>query len=235
MTLRSTCLLILIGLVLSVVPVPEIIAGQVKEQSASPLQPTTMPPVVWVSDFAIDTAAVQEDSGPLGVGGLLKGSRAQRLNPLHHQESPEATARNLVEQLAEALTQNLKNQQLPARRLLHGDPQPTRGWVINGRFLEVDEGNRLRRAVIGFGEGATDMEIEVDVTDLSSHPNTPFLILSSSGSSGKRPGAAVTLNPYVAAAKFVLAKNATEKDVTNAAADIAAEIVRYLKAHGLLH
>jgi len=39
----------------------------------------------------------------------------------------------------------------------------------------------------------------------------------------------------VAAAKFVLAKNATEKDVTNAAADIAAEIVRYLKAHGLLH
>lgn len=116
-----------------------------------------------------------------------------------------------------------------------GMPQPTRGWVINGSFLEVDEGNRLRRAVIGFGSGATDMEIEVDVTDLSSHPNTPFLILSSSGSSGKRPGAAVTLNPYVAAAKFVLAKNATGKDVTNAAADIAAEIVRYLKAHGLLH
>jgi hypothetical protein len=52
--------------------------------------------------------------------------------------------------------------------------------------------------------------------------------------SGKMPGAAVTLNPYVAAAKFVLAKNASDKDVIHAASGIAAEIVKYMKTRGML-
>lgn len=233
MTLRSACLL---SIALAFLPAlgPQSNAAQVKEKSTPQLQPTTMPQVIWVADFALDVAAVKEDSGPLGGGGLLKGGPVQRLNPLHRQETPEATARNLVERLAEALTQNLRDNQLPAKRLLPGGPAPAKGWLINGRFLEVDEGNRLRRAVIGFGSGATDMEIEVDVTDRSSHPGSPFLLLGSTTGSGKGPGAAVTLNPYVAAAKFVLAKNATEKDVTHAAAAIAAEIVKYVKTHGLL-
>jgi hypothetical protein len=211
-------------------------AGQVKEQTTSQLQPTTMPEVIWVAEFAIDTSNVKKDSGPLGGGGegVLKGTRVERLNPLHHKESPEATARNLVEQLAEALTQDLEKNLLPARRSLPGAPHPGKGWMISGQFLEVDEGNRLRRAVIGFGSGATDMEIEVQVTDLSRHPDSPFLILGSTTGSGNRPGAVVTMNPYVAAAKFVLAKNATQKDVTHTAASIAAEIVNYMKTHGLL-
>ena len=148
--------------------------------------------------------------------------------------NPEATARNLVERLAESLTQDLNNNRLQAKRLLPGEPHPGKGWMVGGQFLEVDEGNRLRRAVMGFGSGATDMEIEVQVTNLSSHPGSPFLILGENTGSGKRPGAAVTLNPYVAAAKFVLAKNATDKDITHAAADIAAKIVEYMKTRGLL-
>ena len=233
MTLRSSCMLVA-ALAVTLAFSPHGQAAQVKEQTTLQPQPTTMPDVVWVADFAIEVAAVKEDSGPLGGGGLLKGSRVQRLNPLHHQESPEATARNLVEQLAEGLTQDLQGSRVPARRLLQGEPPPTKGWVINGRFLEVDEGNRLRRAVIGFGAGATDMEIEVEVTDLSNHPGNPFLVLGSTTGTGKSPGAVVTLNPYVAAAKFVLAKNATEKDVAGTAAGIAAEIVKYMKSRGLL-
>ena len=209
-------------------------AAQVKEQPTSQRQPTTKPEVIWVADFAIDTAAVKEDSGPLGGSGLLKGTRVQRLNPLHHQESPALTAERLVNLLAESLTEDLKNNQLPARRLLPGQLHPGKGWVIAGQFLEVDEGNRMRRAVIGFGSGATEMQIDVTVTASTHPPDSPFLILGSTTGSGKMPGAAVTMNPYVAAAKFVLAKNATDKDVTHAAADIAAEIVKYMKTHGLL-
>jgi hypothetical protein len=209
-------------------------AAQVKEQTTSHWQPTAMPEVIWVADFAIDTAAVKEDSGPLGGGGLLQGGRVQRLNPLHHQESPQLTAERLVNLLAESLTEDLKNNRLPARRLLPGKPRPAKGWVIAGQFLEVDEGNRMRRAIIGFGAGATEMQIDVTVTDSTHPPDSPFFILDSTTGSGNRPGAAVTMNPYVAAAKFVLAKNATEKDVTHAAADIAAEIVKYMKVHGLL-
>jgi hypothetical protein len=233
MSLRSVSM---IFAVLSIIfaPMTRGNTAQIKEQTTNQLQPKTMPEMIYVADFAIDTSEVKEDSGILGAGGLLKGSRVQRLNPLHRQESPELTAEKLVNLLAESLTRDLQNNQLPARRLLPGQPHPAKGWVVAGQFLEVDEGNRMRRAIVGFGSGATEMQIEVTVTNLPSHPGSPFLILGSTTGSGSRPGAAVTLNPYVAAAKFVLAKNAADKDVTHAAASIADEIVKYLKTHGLL-
>jgi len=209
-------------------------AAQSKQSATAGLQPTAMPEVIYVADFGIDGGEVKEETGLLVDGGPLGGGRMQRFNPLHRRESPELTAARLVSLLADSLTQDLKNYGLPARRLWLGLVQPGRGWVISGQFLEVDEGNRLRRAVIGFGYGATEMQIEVQVTNMNTHPGTPFLTLGSSTGSGDRPGAAVTLNPYVAAAKFVLAKNASERDVTHAASNIAAEIVKYMKAHGLL-
>jgi hypothetical protein len=208
-------------------------AAQSKPQPSGQLQPTVRPEAVYVADFAIDTAEIKEDTGILRQGGPLRGSRVQQLNPLHRHENPEETARRMVSLLADSLTQDLSNYALPAKRLLPNHPYPVKGWVITGQFLEVDEGNRLRRAVIGFGSGASEMQIEVHVTNVSAHPDTPFLALGSTTGSGNRPGAAVTLNPYVAAAKFVLAKNASEKDVTNAASSIAQEIFKYMKTHGL--
>ena len=41
------------------------------------------------------------------------------------------------------------------------------------------------------------------------------------------PGAVVTMNPYVAAAKFVLQKNATERDIRRTAEQIVEEILKY--------
>ena len=41
------------------------------------------------------------------------------------------------------------------------------------------------------------------------------------------PGALVMMNPYVAAAKFVLQKNATKRDIKRTAEEIAEQIVRY--------
>jgi hypothetical protein len=209
-------------------------AAQITEQTANQLQPTALPEAIYVADFAIDTAAVKEDSGILGAGGPLQGRLGERLDHLHRHESPQTTAGKLVNLLADSLTRDLWDYQLPAKRLLPGESHPKKGWVITGQFLEVDEGNRLRRAIIGFGAGATEMQIEVTVTDESSHPGRPFLVMGSTTGSGKMPGAAVTLNPYVAAAKFVLAKNASDKDVIHAASSIASEIVKHLKTHGLL-
>jgi len=43
------------------------------------------------------------------------------------------------------------------------------------------------------------------------------------------PGAAVTLNPYVAAAKFVLGKEATTRDVQAMGEAIARQIAEYAR------
>ena len=48
--------------------------------------------------------------------------------------------------------------------------------------------------------------------------------------SGKLPGAAITLNPYVAAARFVLAGGDLDRNVKQTAAQIAEQTARRLKA-----
>jgi hypothetical protein len=78
------------------------------------------------------------------------------------------------------------------------------------------------------------MDIEVQVADLATYPDEPFLLFGTRTGSGKMPGAAVTLNPYVAAAKFVMSKNASDKDVKHAASQIAGEIVNYMNANRLM-
>lgn len=203
-------------------------------RSVKQLQPTTRPSMIYVSDFAIDVSDVKEDEGVLGRRRLLQGGVLRRRGPLRDHEDPAETAASLVNLLAESITQKLNDQSVPAMRIPPNQPLSSTAWLVRGQFLEVNEGNRLQRAVIGFGAGATDMQIEVDVFDLGSHPDTPFLSFGSDTGSGKKPGAIITMNPYVAAAKFVLSKNASEKDVRHAGEQIASEILKYMKARGLL-
>jgi len=197
------------------------------------LQPAAKPGMIYVSDFALEVSAVIQDNGVLGHRGILIGERLVKRGPLQRQEDPTATASNLVNLLATSIAQELSKNLIPAMRLPRDQSLPDSGWLVRGEFLEVDEGNRLRRAVIGFGEGASDMQIEFEVCDLGRNPLTPFLASNTETGSGKKPGAIVTMNPYVAATKFVLSKNASESDVKRAGSEIAAEIMKYMKAHGL--
>ncbi len=203
-------------------------------QGGQQLQPTSAPGMIYVADFALDAAEVQGQGGLLGHGGLRPGGLLRRRGPLRQQQDPAATAAKLVNLLAESITQKLREQAVPAQRVARGRPLPDSGWLVRGRFLQVSEGNRLQRAVIGFGAGATDMQIQVEVCNLRSHSATPFLTFGSDAGSGRKPGAVVTMNPYVAAAKFVLSKNASEKDVRHAGGQIASEIIGYMQRRGLI-
>ncbi len=132
--------------------------------------------------------------------------------------------------MSESLIKSLRAKGLDAQRQPSG-PQtelPHNGWLMQGIFTEVDQGNRIKRAVIGFGRGATKMGVQVGVSNLAgSQPRTPFIIFGTFKAPKKTPGAAVTINPYVAAAKFVMEKNATEKDIEKTAEQIVDEILKY--------
>jgi hypothetical protein len=69
----------------------------------------------------------------------------------------------------------------------------------------VQEGNQLRRAGIGFGAGHTELQVVVDIDDLAAGAPKPMYTVETKADSGKLPGAVITLNPYVAAARFVIA------------------------------
>jgi hypothetical protein len=64
-------------------------------------------------------------------------------------------AHELIDLMAGSLVENLRITGLNAYRLRPNEPLPGEGWFVRGLFLRIDEGNRLRRSVIGFGSGGT--------------------------------------------------------------------------------
>jgi hypothetical protein len=122
---------------------------------------------------------------------------------------------------------------LAAQRLTPGEPLPPRGWIVQGTVLRIDEGDRVRRAVVGFGKGQTDLQVAVAIDNLSTAVQpAPLYRMQTGAQSGKSPGAVVTLNPYAAAAKFVLAGHDLGHNVQATASQIADRVVAHVNEAG---
>ena len=223
MTRRRACLFV-VGAAL-------LLAGcstaKVTASGATGIPTALRPAVVYVADFDLDAAAIKPESGLLGArpGILPQGPLGILGKP-----DPEAERRHLVDLLAQTLVDDLAKAGLAARRLPAGVALPGEGWLVRGAFLAVDEGNRLRRAVIGFGAGQTGMQLAVAIDDLAKGTPAPFYQLDTKAKSRDLPGAAVTLNPYVAAARFVLAKGDLDRNVKDSANEIAKTVVARVNA-----
>jgi len=192
--------------------------ARVEGESATAAAPSAAVKRVYVQDFSIDVEATEPRTGLLGRPRLF-----QQLTG----EDPATHARRVVDELATALVKDLDAAGVPAERLPAGRPLPPDGWLIRGVFTEVDTGNTLRRAVIGFGSGKTDMEVQVGVSDLATNPQESFLLFGTVTDPSRLPGGVVTRNPYVVAAKFVLEKGAPQRDVQHTAKAIADELVKF--------
>jgi hypothetical protein len=203
--------------------------------------PTSPPTRIWVGDFPAAEGAVKRPGGIIGAaeelaaerphliggGGLLGGE-----GPLQRRtDADRPTAAGVSDQLAEAIVAGLVAQNLgvPVERVPAGEA-PTSGWLVRGQLLDVDPGNRAQRAVIGFGAGEASTEVEVDVDSLDHGTPTTVLKIGGTSDSGKMPGAVVTMNPYVAAAKFVLGRQATSRDVEKLGEAVAKEIADQARA-----
>src|SRR5690348_614603 len=154
------------------------------------------PTIVYVSDFDLDAGAVQQ-SGP---GSLINRVRPGIIGsgPLGIARTPEQQARDLVDLMANSIVDDLHKDGIAAERLAPGLPLPATGWLVRGVFLQVDAGNRLRRAAIGFGAGATNLQVASTIDQLGAGAPQPLYTVDTNAQSGKLPGAAVTLNPYIA-------------------------------------
>jgi len=187
--------------------------------------PATTPRVIYVMDFDIEVQDVQSGTGPLQSRRQGRGVLANVLpKPRNGQKDPAGEARELVDLMSTSLVKELSKLGFTASRLSAGMLPPPEGLLIRGVFAQVDEGNRLRRAVIGFGAGQTDLQVMVTVDDLAHGSPQPFYELDTNAESRKLPGAAITMNPYVAAAKFVLSGRDLNKNVTQTASKIAADL-----------
>ena len=170
------------------------------------------PVVVYVADFSLDPNVVQSE-------GLLSQAPA-------HVRNERRKANGLIDLMGDTIVLDLGGKGVRAQRLPAGAPLPPDGWLVRGSFELVDDGNRVDRAMVGFGAGHTDLRVAVEIDQLSlERSGTPLSESETAARSGIVPGAAVTLNPYVGAAKFVLSGKDLEHDVKNTAAEIADNII----------
>jgi hypothetical protein len=192
---------------------------RVEGEATNAALPSTPARRVYVQDFALDVEATEPRTGLLGRPRLF-----QQLT----SEDPATHARRIVDGMATALVKDLNAGGIPAERLPASGALPPDGWLIRGAFTEADSGRAMRRAVIGFGSGKTEMEVQVGVSDLAApQPTEAFLVFGTVTDPSRLPGGAVTRNPYVVAAKFVLEKGAPQRDVEHTAKAIADELVKF--------
>jgi hypothetical protein len=186
------------------------------------------PSVIYVENFDLGAATLKADPGTL--------SGRPRLLHLG-QADPAKKLEELSDLLATSLVGDLQKKGLPARRLAADAARPAEGWLVSGRVLEVVEGNRMQKAVVGFGAGDSDAQLYVGVADLARPAGKQDLLDFDVNSQGnKAPGGGgmmvATHTPYGMAAKYVLDRNASEDDVKRAARRIADELERLVQARG---
>jgi len=184
------------------------------------------PEIVYVRDFMLLSDNVtQPHRGP--VRSLLREARDTL-------DDPDQKADQITGDLSQGLVDGLNNKGITAMRYNANSEDPARGWMIEGEFLQFDEGDNLRRATIGLGAGESKMHIKATVRDLAHPSDGPFIVFDPKASSGKMPGGAAAMiiakNPYVMAAKLVLSPHAQNKEIKKLASQIADELYKYMQA-----
>lgn len=196
------------------------------------------PSVIYITDFYLPPALIEASPGP--ASGVAPVHRVRDRFRHLTGEDPSAKAGKLVAVLGESIAARLNQAGYRAeyRPSAHGlrcdffpaDVElPRDGWLLGGWFDEVREGNRAAGATVGFGAGSGEVLVEVVVSDLAGDPRKPFLCIGSENAKQRMPGGLVMMNPYAMAAKFVLSRGQTEREVRAMGAAIADCLIRYLE------
>jgi uncharacterized protein DUF4410 len=145
--------------------------------------PVVRPSHVLIYDFA--TANVRENQGLFAAAGHSLSSTTKNDREL-------AIAQTVQNRMVEDLVAGIRELGLPVQRATQGAVLPTDAVAVTGLFLNVDEGDRLQRTVLGFGAGQSKVDTKVEVYAPSTSGPTKLLEFSTHADSGAAPGALVT-------------------------------------------
>jgi len=158
-----------------------------------------LPERILVYDFAVTTAEVKENAG------FLQGTMND-IRDVTPSENEQEIAREVQNVAAEEFVERLRRLGLPAERVARNTPMPPQSFAITGQFLDVNEGNKTARLVIGFGKGQARVDIQIQTYESGLGPvktaqSRPTLLLEflTNADSGSMPGAIVTAGAGAAA------------------------------------
>jgi hypothetical protein len=124
--------------------------------------------------------------------GIVAGA-LNSLKGTTENERVTEIAQEVQNRMADDLVGGIRELGLPAERAKRGTPLPSDAIAVTGLFLNVDEGNKLRRTVIGFGMGQSQVDTQIQVYAPASSGPTKLLEFSTHADSGSMPGAAANM------------------------------------------
>ena len=167
--------------------------------------------------FLILTAALLSGCASVSVKGLQQGSRGVA-RPRHIYVTPFDTSvasfkiagtkseseiaafkQTIATLLADYTVANVSRHVAPASKIASLTAAPGSGWLLTGHFIRVNTGSRVLRMGMGLGAGGTKMETAVEVFDLATNRNRPFLHFTTTGGSNAMPGLLSSTGPVSAA------------------------------------
>jgi hypothetical protein len=165
------------------------------------------PSQVLVYRFAVSPDDIKQNSSFFAkLGRNMEGK---------NQTAEEIELGNEVaDALASELTEKIKAMGLNAFYASTGASPPANAIVVTGRFLDIDEGNRLRRNMIGFGAGKSSVDVNVSVMAPGSSGYVELIGFDAHADSGNMPGAAVSGGVGAAAGAGTAAVLATNAAVS---------------------
>ena len=144
------------------------------------------PSIVMVHRLGVNMGEVTSDQGVYGK--VVNGVDGQTAS-----EAKAQMARDVSADFATELVRQINELGLPAQQATAGDYVPPNALVITGYFVDVDAGNKAEQLVIGFGEGESKMNAQVQVLSPSPNGYRTLLQFETRANSGEMPGAAVTM------------------------------------------
>ncbi len=149
-------------------------------QRDTPDAEVVQPSVLLVHDFAVSPAEAIED---------VYGSDYRTQNRASTPQ--DMKAREVAASLSRQLVDRLNKRGINARWSRDGDPPPVNALIVRGHFVTVDPGSRVKRMVIGFGTGATELRARVHAYQATEWGLRRIVQADTSAEGNRMPGVAV--------------------------------------------
>jgi hypothetical protein len=149
------------------------------------------PDRVLVYDFAISPEQVSLNRGLFSRLGREVASASTT-------EAELQIGREVADGFSTELVKRIQRLGLPAERAAADQVAPPGTLAITGQFLSIDEGNRMRRAVIGFGAGQSEVKALAQVALQTAHGPLLAEEFETKAESARTPGVGPMVGPGIA-------------------------------------
>jgi hypothetical protein len=144
------------------------------------------PSAIYVYPFAVSVQDVT-----LNQGFFQKTYRD--VSDSNQDQSQLDLGHQTASAMADEMVQQLESLGFVASRVARGTQVSGQNvLVVDGEFTDINQGNRLRRMVIGLGSGQSNLAAQVQVYQLANGNTQQIMNFTTQANSGSMPGAALT-------------------------------------------